>query len=127
MQLKDRGEQVLAGFESIEKRLASIEKRLTALEGTAKKTPASPLAHERDRKTTAGEAAHDRARAKAKRRELGAPAHAQAERRGHDLEPHRRRPGDLAVELERQRPAPSTVSAAPRSTSTRGWPTWPPL
>lgn len=37
MQLKDRGERIVHGLESIDGRLAAIEKRLAALEGQAPK------------------------------------------------------------------------------------------
>ncbi len=51
-QLKDRGGKVLAGFESLDKRLASIEKRLSTLESQTKKAPAS-RSRTATRKTTA--------------------------------------------------------------------------
>jgi len=41
MQLKDRGQRILTGFESIETRLTLIEKRLSVLEEQVKKRPPS--------------------------------------------------------------------------------------
>ena len=40
LQLKDRGDRILRGLESIEERLTAIEKRLTAIEAQGRK-PAS--------------------------------------------------------------------------------------
>jgi hypothetical protein len=51
-QLKGKGEMVLAGFESIDKRLGSIEKRLAALEGKAKKPATATRTRSSASKTT---------------------------------------------------------------------------
>jgi hypothetical protein len=60
-QLKDKGGKVLAGFEAIDKRLASIEKRLAALEGKPKKPSTTTRSRSTASKTSGSTAAKPRA------------------------------------------------------------------
>ncbi len=60
MQLKDRGDRILRGLESIEERLTAIEKRLTAMEKPA--TTRRRAATTKPRSTTAKRSTSSRAK-----------------------------------------------------------------
>jgi hypothetical protein len=53
MQLKDRGEKLMHGLDSVDDRLAAIERRLDALEKAAKPKRSSPRARTAASKTRA--------------------------------------------------------------------------
>jgi hypothetical protein len=60
MQLKDRGDRILRGLESIEERLTAIEKRLTAMEKPA--TTRTRATTTKPRSTTAKRSTSSRAK-----------------------------------------------------------------
>ena len=88
------------GLEQMEKRLADLEKRVKALEGGGPATRARSTAKKTtSTKTSASSSKSARAAGRAEERRLA--GHAKPQRPRHDLEARGRRPGLLAVELDR--------------------------
>ena len=102
MQLKDRGDRILRGLESIEERLTAIEKRLTRSMGSRRSRPRRAPARPRASRGRRPRSARPTTRAKSS---LAAGTRKRSAA-GHDLEP---RPASSRPPRRRARPA-----AAPR-------------